>query len=112
LGRQNDPLFADCDPKFPRESDQNQSFYDPVTPYGEPRLPNLESTPELTVDRFRQRTSLLGEVDRQLAGLERSREFATIYHLLGVDSQMMLPDLSGRPIHIAHGGTPVMEIFA
>ncbi len=42
--------------------------------------PNLESTPELTVDRFRQRTSLLGEVDRQLAGLERSREFATMDH--------------------------------
>ena len=80
LGRQYDPLFADCDPKFPREFDQNQSFYDPVTPYGEPRLPSLESAPELTVDRFRQRTSLLGEVDRQLAGLERSRDFATMDH--------------------------------
>lgn len=80
LGRQYDPLFADCDPKFPREFDQNQSFYDPVTPYGEPRLPSFESAPALTIDRFRQRTSLLGEVDRQLAGLEHSRDLATMDH--------------------------------
>ncbi len=37
---------------------------------------------------------------------------ATMYHLLGVDSQMMLPDLTGRPIGIAHGGTPIMDIIA
>jgi hypothetical protein len=80
LGRQYDPLFADCDPKFPREFNQDQSFYDPVTPYGEPRLPSLESEPTLTVDRFRRRTSLLGEVDRQLAGLERSHDLATMDH--------------------------------
>jgi hypothetical protein len=80
LGRQYDPLFADCDPKFAREFNQDQSFYDPVTPYGEPRLPSLEALPTLTVDRFRQRTSLLGEVDRQLAGFERSRDFATMDH--------------------------------
>jgi len=80
LGRQYDPLFADCDPKFAREFNQDQSFYDPVTPFGEPRLPSLETLPELTVDRFRQRTSLLGEVDRQLAGLERSRDLATMDH--------------------------------
>jgi len=80
LGRQYDPLFADCDPKFAREFNQDQSFYDPVTPYGEPRLPSLEALPELTIDRFRQRTSLLGEVDRQLVGLERSRDFTTMDH--------------------------------
>jgi len=80
LGRQYDPLFADCDPKFAREFNQDQSFYDPVTPYGEPRLPSLEALPELTVDRFRQRTTLLGAVDRQLASLERSRDFATMDH--------------------------------
>jgi Protein of unknown function (DUF1501) len=80
LGRRYDPLFSDCDPKFPREFDQNQSFYDPITPFGEPRLPTLESATELTVDRFRERTSLLGEVDRQLAGLERSRDLETMDH--------------------------------
>jgi Protein of unknown function (DUF1501) len=80
LGRQYDPLFAECDPNFPREFNQDQSFYDPVTPYGEPRLPSIESEPALTVDRFRRRTSLLGEVDRQLGGLERSRDLATMDH--------------------------------
>ena len=29
---------------------------------------------------------------------------ATIYHLLGVDLDLMLDDLSGRPIGICHGG--------
>ena len=45
LGRQYDPLFADCDPRFPREFNQDQSFYDPVTPFGEPRLPSFASEP-------------------------------------------------------------------
>jgi len=80
LGRQCDPLFADCDPKFPREFNQDQSFYDPVSPYGEPRLPSLGSGPELTIDRFKKRTSLLGELDRRLTGLERSRDLATMDH--------------------------------
>jgi hypothetical protein len=79
-GRQYDPLFADCDPRFTREFNQEQSFYDPVTPYGEPRLPSFAITPELTIDRFRRRTTLLAEVDRQVAGLERSRELATMDH--------------------------------
>jgi hypothetical protein len=80
LGRQFDPLFADCDPKFEKTFNQDQSFYDPVPPYGEPRLPALAALPELTHDRFRQRTSLLGEVDRQAAGLERSLEHTTMNH--------------------------------
>ncbi len=74
LGRQYDPLFADCDPRFPREFNQDQSFYDPVPPFGEPRLPSLESRPELSVDRLRGRLTLLGEVDRQRAVLDRSLE--------------------------------------
>jgi hypothetical protein len=80
LGRQYDPLFADCDPRFPREFNQDQSFYDPVAPSGEPRLPSFAAAPDLTIDRFRRRTSLLGEVDRQLDGLERSRDLATMDH--------------------------------
>jgi arylsulfatase A-like enzyme len=168
LGGQYDPLFADCDPKFPREFDQNQSFYDPVTPYGEPRLPTLESAPELTDEistaliadlnrRGLLETTLvviMGEMGRSprangkagrdhwpkcgfalLFGAGVKEGFvldasdkigaypterpissgdlvATMYHLLGVDSQMMLPDLTGRPIHIAHGGTPVVDILA
>ena len=37
---------------------------------------------------------------------------ATMYHQLGIDSQMMVNDLSGRPIHVAHGGRPILEILA
>ena len=37
---------------------------------------------------------------------------ATIYHLLGVDPELMLPDLTGRPIAIAHGGRPIRAILA
>lgn len=37
---------------------------------------------------------------------------ATIYHLLGVDPELTVPDLSGRPIPISHGGEPVWEMLA
>ncbi|MBC8351681.1 MAG: DUF1501 domain-containing protein [Planctomycetes bacterium] len=37
---------------------------------------------------------------------------ATIYQLLGVDPHMTVNDLSGRPVHIAHGGAPVFEAIA
>ena len=37
---------------------------------------------------------------------------ATVYQLLGIDPHMTVPDRSGRPIFIAHGGEPVHEIIA
>jgi hypothetical protein len=37
---------------------------------------------------------------------------ATIYHLLGVDPEVTVPDLTGRPIAIAHGGRPIRAILA
>lgn len=37
---------------------------------------------------------------------------ATIYQLLGVDPSMTVEDLTGRPIGIAHGGEPVLEVLA
>jgi hypothetical protein len=37
---------------------------------------------------------------------------ATIYHLLGVDPTLTVPDLSGRPVHICHGGQQVYEAIA
>lgn len=37
---------------------------------------------------------------------------ATLYHLLGVDPNRTIHDLSGRPIPIGHGGRPVEEIVA
>jgi hypothetical protein len=37
---------------------------------------------------------------------------ATIYHLLGVDYRRTVPDLADRPVHISHGGKPVMEAIS
>jgi hypothetical protein len=37
---------------------------------------------------------------------------ATIYHVLGIDPAMTVPDRSGRPIAIAHGGHAVNGILA
>lgn len=36
---------------------------------------------------------------------------ATIYQQLGIDPHLMLPDRSGRPISIAHGGQPIWDIL-
>ncbi len=37
---------------------------------------------------------------------------ATIYHLLGIDPGLTLPDRSGRPMPIAHGGEPIRGVVA
>jgi hypothetical protein len=37
---------------------------------------------------------------------------ATIYHLLGIDPHLAVPDRSGRPIAIAHGGSAIADIIA
>jgi hypothetical protein len=37
---------------------------------------------------------------------------ATIYHLLGIDPEMPVYDRANRPVPVAHGGHPVMEILA
>jgi hypothetical protein len=61
LGSQYDPLFALASPTFGREPKANH--YDPVMPIGEPLLPGLDSQPEMTVDRFASRRSLLAQLD-------------------------------------------------
>ncbi len=80
LGKKFDPMFAECAPKFNKEFDQDKSFYDPVPPFGTPILPSIGSMPELTIDRFKRRTTLLEEVDHQISAVERSRDFATMDH--------------------------------
>jgi hypothetical protein len=73
LGRQYDPLFSTCDPKFEREFDQEKSAYDPVTPFGDPILPSLEALPDVSLDRMDRRRSLLEQMDRRVAQLESRR---------------------------------------
>ncbi len=36
---------------------------------------------------------------------------ATVYQLLGLDPHMMVPDQTGRPTHVAHGGEPIRGIM-
>lgn len=36
---------------------------------------------------------------------------ATIYQLLGVDPELTVPDQTGRPISVTHGGQPIREIL-
>lgn len=36
---------------------------------------------------------------------------ATIYHLLGIDPSLTVPDRLGRPVPIAHGGEPIREVI-
>lgn len=36
---------------------------------------------------------------------------ATIYHLLGIDPNSMVPDQSNRPHSISHGGSPVVDVL-
>jgi len=70
LGGQYDPLFALCNPRHTREPRLNH--YDPVMPIGEPFLPGLDQLPEMTVDRFAGRQSLVRQVDRTFEQTRRS----------------------------------------
>ena len=37
---------------------------------------------------------------------------ATVYHLVGVDPDGMVPDHTNRPQHVSHGGKPITGILA
>jgi Protein of unknown function (DUF1501) len=70
LGSRYDPLFSLCSPRFAREP--RVQYYDPVMPIGEPCLPGLDQLPEMTVDRFERRASLVQQVDRVFEQTRRS----------------------------------------
>ena len=59
---------------------------------------------------------VFGETDNQAAypishPVSPGDLVATIYHLLGIDPHMTVPDRLGRPVAIAHGGNPIDEIL-
>jgi hypothetical protein len=37
---------------------------------------------------------------------------ATIYQQLGIDPHLIVHDLNDRPIHVSHGGNPIVELLA
>jgi uncharacterized protein (DUF1501 family) len=37
---------------------------------------------------------------------------STVYHLVGIDPEMMVPDLTGRPIAISQGGQPLLGVIS
>ena len=73
LGSQYDPVFSLCKPAFGREP--KTKYYDPVMPVGEPFLPGLDSLPDMAVDRFDARRSLLGRIDDTFVRVRRSNSF-------------------------------------
>jgi hypothetical protein len=36
---------------------------------------------------------------------------ATVYRLTGADPELTVPDQTGRPVHVSHGGKPIAEIL-
>lgn len=61
--------------------------------------------------------TVFGESDAQAAYVKdrpvsTSDICATIYQALGIDPTFRIPDSSGRPIEIAHGGKPIWDILA
>lgn len=60
LGHQYDPVFSRAERRFHRKPTH---IHDPVIPIGEPYVPGLEQTPEITLDRLDRRRSLLTQID-------------------------------------------------
>ena len=64
-----------------------------------------------------QQGFVLGKTDNQAAypndrPVSAGEMVATIYHQLGVNSGLAVPDLNDRPVPISHGGEPVFEVIA
>ncbi len=60
---------------------------------------------------------VLGKTDSQAAypvehAVSSGDLAATMYHLMGVDPEATVPDQTGRPIHISHGGRVVRKTLA
>jgi hypothetical protein len=76
LGSQYDPLFT----LLKQTRAEKANDYQPVVPTGTPELPSLDALPEVTADRLDHRHTLLEQLDRDLAHLERSRVVDVLDH--------------------------------
>ena len=80
LGKQFDPLFTLCNPKFEREP--KTKYYDPVMPVGEPYPPTADELPQMTANRLDRRRSLLNQLDREFARVQRFGAVDTMDHAM------------------------------
>jgi hypothetical protein len=71
LGAQFDPLFSVCEPKFDREP--SVPYYDPVLPLGDPQLPSLAETPDVSQDRLERRRDVLERLERPFSAARSSK---------------------------------------
>ena len=102
LGKQYDPFFSYCNPTFARVP--RIANYDPVRPIGEPRMPSLDSLPEISVDRLDGRRSLLEQLDQRFRALNSSTPIDTMskygqqaFSLLSANKTRAAFDLSQEP---------------
>jgi uncharacterized protein (DUF1501 family) len=61
--------------------------------------------------------AVIGTSDRQAAypvehPVSSGDLAATMYHLVGVDPEATVPDQTGRPVHVSHGGRVVRKALA
>ena len=115
LGSQYDPCFTVCDPKFEREFDQEKSSYDPVAPFGEPKLPSLDGLPEVSANRLDRRRSLLEQIESRASDLDSSRAVERLNHfqrqafsLLISSKTRMAFDLSQEPAKLRERYGPTL----
>lgn len=59
---------------------------------------------------------VFGETDKQAAypqshPVSPADLVATIYHLLGIDPHLTIPDRTSRPVPVAHGGEPIWDVI-
>lgn len=78
LGSQYDPLFAVCEPRFDREP--KVANYDPVLPIGDPKLPSLDGTSDVTAVRLERRRSVLDRLDASFAAARSSKPLDKMSH--------------------------------
>lgn len=76
LGKQYDPVFTLCKPKFEREP--KFADYDPVMPIGQPFPPTADSLPDMSIQRLDSRKSLVMQIDRTFSLAQSSRAIDTM----------------------------------
>ena len=79
------------------------------------RLPGLSATRVTVLDKLSYAASFAGlgplAHDKRLAFIPGDMA-ATVLHSLGIDPATVVHTPTGRPVELASGGKPVLELFA